>query len=271
MRASMLIKISALLMAALAVLLTASCSLTGDSAEETTTEREAVTLEARPVSQQDILDFYNRAVNAIKAEKPGVSSSFEASVRDVDTGDSTEAAALIQFAKNFSQALEEVKDSREYGSDLNDFLPLKGTDTVSRLTMADIASAEIADVEDNRYAYDVHIVLQDSDAFGPAANAFDFDTQKAEILNTFTDYRDTVEVSDYDVSYNGCEIFARINKETNRVQSLHLVKNSIVTASVNFTGTLADLGETDVSFNLQENQEFYDFVWDAPTETEVLA
>lgn len=268
MRASKYLKIVAVLLAALAVFMTASCSLTGSEGdEESTTERPAVLLEAKPVSQAQILDFYNRAVNAIKAQKPGVSSSFEASVRDVDTGDNADAEALIEFAKNFSDALEEVNDQKEFGSDLNDFLPLKGTDTVSRLTEADIEKAEIADVEDDLYSYDLHIVLKDSDAAGPAAAAFDFDADKNEILSTFTDYRSIVEVSDYDVSYNGCEIFARINKETNRVTSLHLVKNCIVTATVNFTGTLAEMGETDVSFNLQQNLEFYDFIWDAPTES----
>ncbi|MBQ7543132.1 MAG: hypothetical protein IJT44_12665 [Clostridia bacterium] len=266
MRASLFLKIVAVLTAVLAVLTTASCSLIGDENEESTTEPEAVTMEARPVSEEQILDFYNRAVNAIKKEKPGVSASFDSDVRDVNTGDNTEAEALIQFAKNFSEALDKVKETKEYGSDLNDFLPLKGTDVVSRLTSADIVKAEIADVEDDRYSYDVHIVLADSTASGAAANAFDFEADKTEILSTFAEYQDTIEVSDYDVSYNGCEIFARINKETNRVTSLHLVKNAIVSSSVNFTGTLAQLGETDVSFNLQENLEFYDFIWDEPTE-----
>lgn len=266
MRASNLLKIAALLLAALTVFLTASCSLTGEEPEETTTEPEVVTMVARPDDPAGIVSFYNTAVNAIKAEKPGVKRNVWADVRDVDTGDNAEAKALIAFAEHFADALDDQSETVEYGNDLNDFLPIKGSAEVSRLSPADVAAAELNDVEDDRYLYEVHIVLQDSDENGPAAAAFDFDANKAEILETFTDYRDTVEVSDYDVSYNGCEIFARINKETDQVVWLKLVKNSIVTAEVNFTGALKPLGETNITFNLQQTQEYSDFVWEAPTQ-----
>ena len=114
------LKIAALCMAAVAVFATASCSLSGDSEEETTTERPAVLLEARPESAGEILDFFNRAANAVKAERPGVSVDHSYSVKDVDTGDVPEAEALINFAKNFSDALDGTGETREYGNDLND-------------------------------------------------------------------------------------------------------------------------------------------------------
>lgn len=267
MRSSMLLKISAILMAALTMFTLASCSLTEAPEEETTTERPAVALEARPETTEQILAFYNKVVNNIKASKPGVSLRRNFKLKDEDTGDTPEAKALIRFAKTFAEALNKADDSKEYGENLNDFLPLKGTDVVSRLTVADVATAELNDVEDDQYVYDLHIVLNDSaDRNGSVAGAFDFDIEKSEVLNTFTDYKESVEVSDYGVSYNGCEIFARINKETNQVLWFKLVKNANVTASVNFCGTLADLGETDVAFTLCEEQEFKDFVWEEPTE-----
>lgn len=267
MHQSMILKITALLMVAVTVFTLASCSLfdTG-SDEETTTERPAVALEVRPEGDAAILDFFNRAVNNIKASKPGVSSQHKADVKSIDTGDNDEAEALIKFAKTFAESLEKVKDSKEYGEDLNDFLPLKGTDTVSRLTIADVASIELLDVEGDQYSYDVRIVLNNSDRTGGVANAFDFEVDKNEVLGQFTDVKDTLEVGDYDVSYNECEIAARINKETNQVTYLSYTKNSNVTADVTFVGTLAELGETSVSFNLKEALEFSDFIWEAPTE-----
>ena len=269
MRASNLLKIAALLLAALTVFLTASCSLTGEDAEETTTEPEVVTMVERPEDVSGIVNFYNTAVNAIKAEKPGVKRNVWADVRDVDTADNAEAKAMIAFAEHFADSIKEQSETKEYGSDLNDFLPIKGSAVVSRLNPEDVVEATLNDVEDDRYLYEVHMVLQDSDENGPAADAFDFEASKSEILKTFTDYHDTIEVSDYDVSYNGCEIFARINKETDQVVWLKLVKNSVVTAEVNFTGTLVSLGETRVSFHLQQTQEYQDFVWEAPTEEAV--
>lgn len=273
MRTSLLLKIAAVLMVVVTIFTLASCSLFDEPAEEeTTTERPAVALEARPETTAQVVAYFNKVVNNIKASRPGVSSSRSYDVKNVDTGDTAEAKALIQFAKSFSEALEKDKDSKEYGENLNDFLPLKGTDTVSRLTEADVVSAELTDVEDDQYVYDVHIVLQNSaDRNGSVANAFDFNIEKSEVLDTFTDYKDSVEVGDYNVSYDECEIFARVNKETNQVLSLNYVMNASVTASVSFCGSLADLGETDVSFTLREERSFNDFVWEEPTEAETAA
>ena len=258
------LKIAALAMAAAAVMTTASCSLTGEGEEETTTERPAVLLEARPESKTQILDFFNRSANAVKAERPGVSVDHSYSVKDVDTGDVPEAEALINFAKSFSEALDGTGETREYGADLNDLLPLKGTDTVSRLTDADIASAEITDIEDDQYTYEVHLVLNDGREF--AQSAYDFDVDKSSVLTTFADYKDTLEVSDYEVSYAGCEIFARINKETNQMQWLRYERDAVVTADVSFTGTMASFGEVPVQFTLHDTLTAEDFVWEAPSE-----
>ena len=262
MHTSKFLKIAALCMAAVTVMATASCSLTGDT-DETTTERPAVLLEARPQSKAEILDFYNRAANHIKAARPGVSSNHEYSVNDVETGDVPEAKALMDFAKHFSDALEEKEDKRDWGDDLNDFLPIKGSDTVSRLTDADIVKAEIADVEDNQYIYEVTILLKDGREY--AQNAYDFEANKEEILRTFANYKNYLEVSDYEVSYANCEIKAQINKETNEVQWLRLERDALVTASVNFTGTMESLGEAPVSFTLHDTLTFENFVWDEPT------
>ena len=264
MHTSKFLKIAALCMAVVAVMATASCSLTGDTEEETTTEREAVTLEARPQSQTQILDFFNRAANAVKAARPGVSFNHDYEVKDVDTGSVPEAKALIQFAKNFSEALEGTGGESEYGADLTDVLPLKGTDTVSRLTDADIAEAEITDVEDDQYTYEVRILLKDGKEI--AQNAYDFEVDKSKVLTTFADYKDTLEVSDYDVSYANCEIKARINKETDQIQWLRYERDALVTANVSFTGTMASLGEVPVQFTLHDTLTVENFVWEAPSE-----
>ncbi len=269
MRSSLLIKISALLMVGATLFVMASCSLTGEQAEEeSTTEPPIVTMEARPADDTAALDFFNRAVNRIKAEKPGVSVGRSARVQNVDTGDCPEAEALIQFAKSFSDALNGEDASAEYGADLNDLLPLKGTSDVSRLTMGDIKGVALEDSEDDPHIYIVKIELQDGDASGAVAKAFDLDIDKSEVLKNFTDYKKLLEVSDYDVTYNECTIEARINKEDNRVQSLDYTLNSDVTTDVNFTGTLASLGETPVSFRLQQSLHVGDFQWEPPTEAE---
>ena len=265
MHKSGIIKLSALAMAAVSVLTMASCALT-DSAEEeeSTTERAVVEMEARPETQEQMLDFFNRAVNNIKTSRPGVSSETEYSINDIDTGDTAEAKALMQFAKQFSDALEDAEDSRAYGDDLQDFLPIKGTGTVSRLTMADVQSVELNDSEEDRYVYELVITLQDGEQ--AAQNAYDFEVDKTKVLETFSDFKDLLEVSDYEVTYTGCVIRATINKETDQVLWLRYERDANVEADVNFTGTLQTLGETTVKFRMHDTRTFRDFVWEKPTE-----
>lgn len=272
MRASISLKIIAVLMTALAIFMTASCSVKEIlNIEEATTERPAVPLEVKPETEAEILDFYNRAANAIKVQKPGVTSTCRASVKDVDAGGNDDVVALIEFAKLFSEALEKTEETKEYGADLNDLFPIKGSGNVSLLTPDDIKTAAIEDVEDDQYSYDLHIVLNDSDEYGPASRAFDFESDKENILMQFDDYSDLITVQDYTVEYNGCEINARINKETNRVTNLCLIKNCIVTPKFEFTGTLADLGDAPITFRLELKQELHDFVWDDPSKTTTAA
>ena len=269
MRSSLFVRIAALLLVGATLFVMASCSLTGDTAEEeSTTEPPIVEMEARPADEAAALDFYNRAVNRIKAESPGVTFSRSASVQNVDTGDCPEADALIAFAKSFSDALNETGETAEYGADLNDLLPIKGTPLVSRLSMADVKSVELADDEKDEHFYIIRIELQDGDRQGAVANAIDLDIDKSEVLGNFTDYQNLLEVSDYDVTYNDCTIEARVNKENNRVDYVTYTINSDVTTEVNFTGSLSSLGETPVSFRLQQTFRVKDLRWDAPTETE---
>ena len=269
MRSSLFVRIASLLLVGATLFVMASCSLTGDTAEEeSTTEPPIVEMEARPADEAAALDFYNRAVNRIKAETPGVSFSRSARVQNIDTGDCPEADALIRFARSFSDALDGTGESTEYGTDLTDLLPIKGTPLVSRLSMADVKKVELTDDEGDPHFYLVHIELQDGDRQGAVANAFDLDIDKSEVLGNFTDYQNLLEVSDYDVTYNECTIDARINKEDNRVDRIDYTLNSDVTTEVNFTGSLASLGEAPVAFRLQQSFRIGDLQWEAPTETE---
>ena len=283
MKSSLLIKITALLMVAITMFTLASCSLFGGEEEETTTTElsEVVTLSAKPENSTEILNFFNSAVNNIKAAKPGVNFKVKTSVRDFDTGDNDEAEALIRFAKSFADKLGENSTAYEWGSDLNGTLPLKGTDVISTLTPADIADATIntrgateenpEPTDDNRFFYTINIALNDGDKTGPVSKIYDLEVNKEIVLAEFQDYTDTLEVSDYDVSYNGCTIYAEINKETNEVVYMNYTINSIVTTTVDFRGELESLGETDVTFNYQQVIEFTDFVWDEPTEASTEA
>ncbi len=276
MKSSLLIKITAVLMVAVTMFTLASCSLFEDTSadETTTTERAAVALSEKPETTEEIVNYFNTIANNIKASKPGVSVSRRGDVKDIDTGDNDEAEALIKFAESFAEKLEKAEDSREYGSDLNDFLPLAGTAAVSTLTAADVVSAECnnkADSGNDRFYYTINITLNDSDAEGAVSKAFDLDVNKQTVLEEFQSYTDTLEVSGYDVAYNGCTIYVEVNKETDEISYMSYTLNSVVTTTVDFLGELQSLGETEIKFNYQQTIEYKDFVWEAPTEATTVA
>lgn len=278
MKSSLLIKITALLMVAVTMFTLASCSLfSTDESEETTTELSSVVyLSKTPENKDEIVAYFNTAANNIKAMNPGVKVVRKADVRDVDSGEIGDAAALIKFAKTFSEKLGKTETVTAWGDNLNDILPLFGTSTVSALTPADVADATIGTrgateenpepTDDNRFYYSVSIALNDGDKTGPVSKFYDYTINKETVLAEFQDYTDTLEVSDYDVTYNGCTIYAEINKETDQIVYMSYTVNSIVTTTVDFLGELENLGETDITFNYQQTFECTDFVWDEPTE-----
>ena len=278
MKSSLLIKITAILMVAVTMFTLASCSLfEGLIDDGSTTEPSAVvTLSPRPSDTVETVEYLNKVLNNIKASMPGVSVTRENKIRSVETGDNDEVEALINITSAFakSKQLKEIEDKRDFGSDLNDFLPLVGTSVVSRLTADDVAEATIKTrgateenpepTDNNRFYYDINVVINDSDKLGPVAKAFDLNINKEDVLAQFQDYTDTIEVSDYDVNYTECSIYAVVNKETDQVIELSYTLNAVVTTTVNFLGSLEHLGETEISFNYQQNADYEDFVWELP-------
>lgn len=267
MKSSLIIKITAFLMVAVTMVTLASCSLFGTGEDETTTtERPVVLLSERPETTEEVLAFFNSAVNNIKATKPALTYEKKGDIKDIETGDKKEVESLIKFAETFVEKLEKNGAGSAYGDDLNDVIPIKGTDKVSLLTPADIVSAECLDKEDDRFTYEINIALKDSETRDIVSKIFDIEINKEAVLEEFQDYTDTLEVSDYDVAYNGCTVRARINKETNEVTYMECEINSIVTTTVDFRGGLESLGETEISFNYQQKLELKDFNWQEPTE-----
>ncbi len=278
MKSSLLIKITAILMVAVTMFTLASCSLFGaNEEEESTTELSSVVYRsAKPENTDEIVAYFNTAANNIKAMKPGVKVVRKANVRDIDSGEIGDAAALIKFAKAFSDKLSENETVTAWGDNLDDIIPLFGTSTVSAVTPADVVSASISTrnlledgsepKDDNRFYYALSITLKDGDKNGPVSKFYDYTVNKETVLAEFQDYTDTLEVSDYDVSYNACTIYAEINKETDEIVYMSYTVNSIVTTTVDFLGELENLGETDIAFNYQQTFECKDFVWDEPTE-----
>ncbi len=167
------------------------------------------------------------------------------------------------------EVLDKTSETSEYGKNLNDFLPIKGSSLVSTLTLDDIASAACTLNEDDDDYYILTIVLKDIEnpnALSPIAKAFDLDIDKTQVLEQFQSYTDSVTVSDYSTLYTGCTITLKIFKGTDQVTNISYNKNVVVTSDVVFNGQLASWGDATVKLTFNETKEYKDFVWEAPTE-----
>jgi len=253
-----------------------SCSFFGSKEEETTTA--LVTLNPPPGTAEDVVGYFNSLMNGLKGMKPGMTMEQKRELKDVkstnDKGDVKEIDALIAIAKGYIKELEQPKDIvSDYNADLTDFLPLKGTPVVSRLTAADVISAECKiemrqvnykDVENPAcYLLDIHLTPEGM------GKVFDIGADdKSAILAKFQEYTDNVTVSDYTEEFtDDCWVKLRIDSRENHITQIEYIKSTLITSDVVWSVELESWGETTVSFVIKETVKYKDFKWTDPTST----
>lgn len=252
----------------------ASCNFLKTTEDETTeTEAPVVALTEIPSTPAETLAYFNRVMNSIKAENPGVSMERKRDVKDVSAdgakGEISEVASLVSLAKNYMEVFDKKSETSEYGKTLNEFIPVKGSSLVSALTLDDIATATCTLKEDDDKYYILTVVLKDVEnpgAFSSIGKAFDLDIDKTSVLEQFQNYTDNVTVSDYSTLYTGCSITVTIFKGTDQVTNISYNKNVVVTSDVVFNGELAVWGDATVKLTFTETKDYKDFVWEEPTE-----
>ncbi|MCL2507856.1 MAG: hypothetical protein FWF05_01630 [Oscillospiraceae bacterium] len=270
------IKLLAVLLLLCTVFAMSSCGLfSGDSEETETTTMLILAATPIPDSKEGVVNYFNTLMNGVKAARPGVEKEVKRELSSVKAsnakGDIPEVGSLIAIAKGYIKDLETKKDTAEYGANLNDFLPLKGTGSVSLLTADDVISATCADEEIERNGqketdlkyYRLTLKL---DPNSDMAKIFDIDGDKSAALDKFQDYTDNVTVSDYGVEFTeDCSVTLKIFKEKDYVIEAVYVKSMVISSDVVFNGELADWGEANVSFVLKETTVYKNFVWEEPT------
>ena len=117
-------------------------------------------------------------------------------VKDVSAvgakGEISEVGSLVSLAKKYMEVLDKKSETSEYGKDLNDFIPVKGSPLVSALTLDDIVTANCTLKEDDDRYYTLTIVLKDVEnpgTFSPIGRAFDLDIDKTAVLEQLKLYR----------------------------------------------------------------------------------
>ena len=268
--------ITALVLVSTLLLALTSCGSSSETEapEVFTTEEVVYTESATPVgkSSEEVLAYFNSLVNGVKTDMPAVSYYIEKNVpndslkvtkrgaEDAEEIDSS-LKAINDAAKGIKdlilQDIKETSGDIAYGADNSETLFVKGESWASKLTSADIAYATLKEVGDQYYITIAFNDLTSAEAQDVLTKAFDL-RDKEEILASeeFAKTKEYLELNDYDVTYSGCKITARVDRLTDRITNINYYKAANVTAYMTGAGTLESYGEVSVMFTLEDKADF---------------
>ena len=258
--------------------LTACSSSSGEEVEVQTTVPVEYTESATPVdkSSEEILNYFNKLVNEIKAERPAMYYRFELNVPNdslkVTKAGAEEAEIIDESLSAINDAAKAVKDLMlenieeqsgdiAFGADNTDVLLVKGESFASKLTVDDIKYATMTEVGDQYFITIEFDDVSEVDAKEILGNAFNL-RDKEDILNSeeFAKTKAYLELQDYKVSYSGCKITATVNRLTDEITKLEYFKPANVVVSAKGQNTFAQHGDLSVLFTL-EDKFYYEINW----------
>lgn len=218
---------------------------------------------AIPQTKQEIFDYFCKAIDKAKADKPAISYDLSEKAKSPDCENSHIEEAFATIAKLMTNG---TSDSVEYGEDNTAILPQDMFD------IKDIKSANIIDIDDTTSrSYTIVMTIweennptQDDSVFGKVYKI----APKDKILEEMKKGASFFTVEDYDSQYNVGTIRAVISKETDKISELKLERSVIVSTEITGQGTLAEVGTVPLTFKY-ESTEKYGFNWDNPKTSEI--
>lgn len=233
-----------------AILLIGTLAACAPAEEETKT----VTADPNmPVSVTDIVAYFNRAADHVKAEKPEAEANTSVSIPDASI--QIDHALLQQVAPLLRDAMELGGSKKgERGSNLDGVMPVQGQPWGARI---DPAGVEWATCTLNGESYQIVMKFRDERDPSPLdsqhGKAFDIPA-KADILAEIRKKAGTyLSVEDYNTVYSGCIIRSSINRKTGEMIGAEYLTHTQVTARVAFTGSLEKYGRQNVAFTVDAN------------------
>ena len=254
----------------------AGCSLTSEDEEETTKINVKTPLptdvtssldeESNVVTETDyspealrentktIFEYFNLHINEIKSAKASVSMGHRKRIGKAtdENGDSipmSENKYVNSVITGLdSYMLHNDGDSVEYGEDLKGFLPVKGTDYVSALTLDDVESATCSENGTERV---IIVTLKSPTPPETIRKAYDVENID-DIMKEFDKANEYMTVEKPEITYKNCQIIIKANVETDEIYSIEYVKTADVKTTVTGQGKLADIGTVPVIFNYSD-------------------
>ena len=148
---------------------------------ETTTQAAAKTPDT--MSNQELLDFFNSSLNALKTNKVGLTRSKLTNIQDLVLSNSL-ANSLVGMVKGmlFSEETEYASSSK--GQSNNDVLSPSGQSFASALTLNDIKSINVQKNGNNYVITVVGVDCENPTAASPCAKVFDYLTID-DVMNVY--------------------------------------------------------------------------------------
>lgn len=206
--------------------------------------------EALAANTAKIFDYFNLHVNEIKGVKAKVEMSEDKSIgKSVDAEGNEIAMSENDYVNAAIKTLDSYMlhnngETAEYGDDLVAFMPVKGAEYVSALTLEDVESATC--VDDGMFRT-ITLTLKSPALPATIEKAYDLGNVD-EVMEEFKKAEKYLTVAQPTLTYNDCQIIIQANVETDEVTSIEYVKVIDVKTEVTGEGSLADMGTVPVQF-----------------------
>ena len=217
-----------------------------------------------------IFEYFNVHINELKDIKASVSMSRDKSVNRIEetkivtdeNGNETEETERLPYSDNdyVNIAIDSLKDYMlnedgdevEYGGDLKAFLPVKGEDFVSRLTLEDVESATCVDRDSERT---ITVTLKSPALPETLEKAYNMGNVD-EVMKGFEEANQYMKVDKPVLTYDNCQIIIKADVETDEITSIEYIKNINVKTAVTGVGKLESIGNVPVQLCYRDSVRY---------------
>ena len=165
--------------------------------------------------------------------------------------------------------MEESRNAEtKYGDDLTALFPVSGESWSSRLTAADVESAEIEANDDNSQRTLTLVIKEPSVDLVKKAFNLGSEEDRAAAVKEFRDkLKGYLSFTDIEsLTYTECKIICVINTKDNTVASVEYIRTEKITTTITGEGTLAEIGTLPCSFEYTYGDK-YEMDWTDPSTT----
>jgi hypothetical protein len=221
---------------------------------------------------QTIFEYFDVHINELKTQKAAVNMSVSKSTgkatdengEELPISDNDYVNVAITNLDNLM--LNTTGDSIDYGEDLTKFLPIKGENYVSKLTLDEVESATCVD---NGATRTITITLKSPSLPTTIEKAYDMGNIDV-IMAEFEKANAYMTAEKPTLTYKNCQIILTANVETDEITAIEYIKTIDVSTTVTGEGELSSIGTVPVNFNYRSSVK-YDIDHSDPATATTLA